>query len=109
MNFIIHTKWVMLYIKRRDHLIMSILTILIMDLQINMKKIEKNRKKTYRYIFLLINWWWVKFYVISLSLDSSSKTVKLKSLEIYIIFWWSLMDYQMIMKLYEIWITIIYK
>jgi hypothetical protein len=40
-----------------------------------------NRKESYRYIFLLINWWWFEFNVILLSFDSLSKIVKLKPLQ----------------------------
>jgi hypothetical protein len=36
-------------------------------------KIEKN----YRYIHLLIDWWWFKFYTISLSFGSPSKSIKM--------------------------------
>jgi hypothetical protein len=38
---------------RRDHLAIVILTVLTMDLQINMKK--KIRKKSYTYVLLLID------------------------------------------------------
>jgi hypothetical protein len=43
-----------------------------------LNKYEKILKiKNYEYVLLLIDWWWFKFHVISLSFDSSSKTVKL--------------------------------
>jgi hypothetical protein len=63
----------------RDHLIISILTTLTVNLQINIK-INKNRKKPHRYIFLLIDWWWFKFHAIWLSFVSPSKTVELEPL-----------------------------
>jgi hypothetical protein len=40
--------------KGRDHLTMVILTILTINLQINMKELQ-NRKKCYRYVLLFIN------------------------------------------------------
>jgi hypothetical protein len=39
------------------------------------KKILKI-KKIYRYVFILLDWWSLKFHVISLSFDSSSKIIK---------------------------------
>jgi hypothetical protein len=40
-----------------------------MDFQINIKIILKI-EIFYEYVFLLIDWWWFKFYVISLSFDT---------------------------------------
>jgi hypothetical protein len=65
------------------------------------KRKLKNEKKNYRCVIILLDWWLFKFHTISLSFDSPSKTVNLKPLWIMKI-WWSLMDYQMIMKLYGI-------
>jgi hypothetical protein len=58
---------------------MAISTVLTMDLQINMKKNHKVRKKKpYRYVLLFIDWRWFKFYAILLLFDNSSKTIKLE-------------------------------
>jgi hypothetical protein len=61
----------------------------------------KKMKKNYKCILLLLDWWSFKFHTILLSFDSPSKIV-INCMN----FWWSLMDYQMIMKLYKIWMTI---
>jgi hypothetical protein len=59
---------------------MVILTILTMDFQMNMQKNLKLEKNPYKFALLLIDWWWFKFNVISLSFDRPLKTVKLKPL-----------------------------
>jgi hypothetical protein len=58
----------------------------------NKYKKLKNRKKSYKYVIILIVWWcsdlcknaikfrWFKFNAISLLFDSPSKTLKLKPL-----------------------------
>jgi hypothetical protein len=50
---------------------------------VSLNKYKKNLKikKNYRYAILRLDWWSFKFHAISLSFDSLSKTVKLKSLE----------------------------
>jgi hypothetical protein len=45
-------------------------------LLIKYKKILKMGKKIYRCVLLPLNWWSFKFYAISLSFDSPSKTIK---------------------------------
>jgi hypothetical protein len=71
-----------------------------------LNKYKKNLKniKVYRCVLLFLDWWLFKFYVISLSFDSPSKTVNLKSLQI--IWKFDGLDYQTIMKLHKIWMTI---
>jgi hypothetical protein len=49
-----------------------------------MKKNLKNRKKTYGYVFLLIDWWWFKFHAILLSFDRPMMVVlKIKIVQEY--------------------------
>jgi hypothetical protein len=50
--------------------------ILTMDLQINLKNL-KNRKNLIEYVFLLIDSWWLKFYIILLLFVSSLKIIKM--------------------------------
>jgi hypothetical protein len=40
------------------------------------KKILKMKKKVYRCILILLDWWSFKFHAFSLSFDSSSNTIK---------------------------------